>query len=97
MFGPNVQIYTAGHPLHYEPRIKDIEFAKPVVIGNNVWIGGNVTINPGVTIGDNSVIGSGAVVTKDIPENVLAVGNPCKVIRIITDDDKKYCYKDQLI
>ena len=83
MFGPNVQIYTATHPLEAEARNSGREFAKPVSIGNNVWIGGNATICPGVTIGDNVVIGSGAVVTKDIPDSVFAAGNPAKVIKPI--------------
>ena len=74
---------TATHPLEYEARNTGIEFAKPIHIGDNVWIGGGVIINPGVTIGNNSVIGSGSVVVKDIPENVVAVGNPCKVLRSI--------------
>lgn len=88
MIGPNVSLFTAGHPVHPEPRVAGWEFAKPITIGDNVWIGGHAVINPGVTIGDNSVIGSGSVVTKDIPENVIAAGNPCRVIRKITDEDK---------
>jgi acetyltransferase-like isoleucine patch superfamily enzyme len=88
LIGPNVSIYTAGHPLHHEIRNQEYEFALPVRIGNNVWLGGNVVVNPGITIGDNSVIGSGSVITKNIPENVLAAGNPCKVLRKITSDDK---------
>ena len=75
---PSVNIYTATHPLDAESRNKFLEYAKPVTIGNNVWIGGNATILPGVTIGDNVVIGAGSVVTKDIPSNVIAYGNPCK-------------------
>jgi len=94
LIAPNVGIYTAGHPLHYEKRNEQYEYAFPIEIGNNVWIGGNVVINPGVSIGDNTVIGSGSVVTKNIPDNVIAVGNPCKVVREITDDDKKYYYKN---
>jgi acetyltransferase-like isoleucine patch superfamily enzyme len=90
---PNVAIYTAGHPLHYESRNQEYEYAFPITIGNNVWIGGNVVINPGVTIGDNSVIGSGSIVTKDIPSNSVAIGNPCKVVRTITEDDKRYYFK----
>lgn len=93
LIGPNVSIYTAGHPLHYELRNLDYEYAFPVTIGHNVWIGGNVVINPGVSIGHNSVIGSGSVVTKDLPDQVIAVGNPCKVLRKITDEDKLYYYK----
>lgn len=88
--GPRVCIYTAGHPVDAEVRNKQLEFGKKVCIGNSVWIGGNSVINPGVVIGDNVVIGSGSIVTKDIPSGVVAAGNPCKVIRMITDDDKKY-------
>ncbi|MDD2353698.1 MAG: sugar O-acetyltransferase [Atribacterota bacterium] len=93
MLGPNVGIYTAGHPLHHETRNTLYEFAFPVTIGDNVWIGGNVVINPNVNIGKNTVIGSGSVVIKDIPDNVIAVGNPCKVLRKITEDDKLYYYR----
>jgi len=88
LFGPNVSLFTAGHPLHFELILQEIEYALPIAIGNHVWIGGGAIINAGITIGDHSVIGSGSVVTKDIPANVLAVGNPCKVIRTISDDDK---------
>lgn len=95
--GPNVSIYTAGHPIHYKPRNEEYEYAFPVSIGDNVWIGGNVIINPGVSIGNNSVIGSGSVVTKDIPDNVIAVGNPCKVIKEIKDEDALYYYKNKKI
>lgn len=80
---PNCSFYTAGHPLEVELRNKGLEYAKPIKVGDNVWIGGNVIVLPGVTIGDNTVIGAGSVVTKDIPSNVLAVGNPCRVIRTI--------------
>ena len=80
---PNCSFYTAGHPLDVETRNRGIEYAKPIEVGNNVWIGGNVVVLPGVKIGDNVVIGAGSVVTKNIPSNVLAVGNPCKVIREI--------------
>ena len=83
MLGPNCGLYTAGHPENVEIRNSGLEYAKPITIGNNVWIGGNVVILPGVTIGDNSIIGAGSVVTKDIPSNVIAVGNPCKVKRKI--------------
>ena len=75
-------------------RNQGLEYAKPIKIGDNVWIGGNVVINPGVSIGENSVIGSGSVVTKDIPNNVIAIGNPCKVLRVITDDDKDVYFKN---
>jgi len=88
LIGPDVGIYTAGHPLHYEKRKDNLEFALPITIGNNVWIGGHVVINPGITIGNNVVIGSGSVVTRDIPSNVVAAGNPCKVLREITDKDR---------
>lgn len=90
MFGPRVGLYTAGHPIDAVIRNEYYEYGKSITIGNNVWVGGNVVVNPGVTIGDNVVIGSGAVVTKDIPSNVIAVGNPCKVLREINDQDKKY-------
>lgn len=83
MMAPRAQILTASHPLEYEARNSGIEFAKEIRIGDNVWIGGGAIINPGVTIGNNSVIGSGSVVTKDIPENVVAAGNPCRIIREI--------------
>ncbi len=83
MLAPSVQILTATHPLEAAARIAGQEFAKPITIGDNVWIGGGAIINPGVTIGKNSVIGSGSVVIKDIPENVMAAGNPCKVIKKI--------------
>src|SRR4051812_39391033 len=81
MFGPNVQIYTATHPLNHEERASGLEYAKPIVIGEDVWVGGSAVICPGVTIGDRTVIGAGSVVTKDIPADVFAAGNPCKVIR----------------
>lgn len=77
--GPNCGIYAAGHPTNIQERNEGLEYAKKVTIGNNVWIGGNVTIVPGVTIGDNVTIGAGSVVTKDIPSNCIAYGNPCKV------------------
>ncbi|PML97934.1 sugar O-acetyltransferase [Vibrio breoganii] len=84
MFAPNVQIYTAGHPIDPVQRIEvGIEFGLPIKIGNNVWLGGGVIVCPGVTIGENAVIGAGSVVVKDIPANVVAAGNPCKVIRTI--------------
>ena len=94
MFAPNVSLFTAGHPIHATPRNEGWEYAFPITIGNNVWIGGNTVINPGVSIGDNTVIGSGSVVTKDIPANVVAVGNPCRVIKEITDTDKAYYFKN---
>lgn len=79
--GPNCGFYTAGHPLDAETRNKGLEFAKPINVGNNVWFGGNVVVMPGVSIGDNCVIGAGSVVTKDIPANSVAVGNPCRIIK----------------
>ena len=79
--GPNCGFYTAGHPLDAERRNEGLEYAKPITVGNNVWFGGNVCVLPGVTIGDNVVIGAGSVVNKDIPSNVVAAGNPCKVIK----------------
>lgn len=96
MFAPNVAVYTAGHPIHPDSRNSGYEYGIGVTIGDNVWIGGNVVINPGVNIGNNVVIGSGSVVTKDIPDNMIAVGNPCKVIREITESDRKYYYKDRV-
>lgn len=81
--GPNCGFYTAGHPLNPDERNKGLEYAKPINVGNNVWFGGNITVLPGVTIGNNCTIGAGSVVTKDIPDNSLAFGNPCKVIRKI--------------
>jgi maltose O-acetyltransferase len=83
MFGPNVQLYTAYHPMEATPRNSGRELAAPITIGNNVWLGGGVIVCPNVTIGNNTVIGAGAVVTKPIPDNVFAAGNPCKVIREI--------------
>lgn len=90
LFGPRVGLYTAGHPIDAVVRNEALEYGKPITIGDNVWVGGNVVVNPGVTIGNNVVIGSGAIVTKDIPDNVIAVGNPCRVLRKINADDKKY-------
>ncbi|MEF2764609.1 MAG: sugar O-acetyltransferase [Mediterraneibacter sp.] len=92
---PNVAIYTAGHPLHPVARNSMYEYGISVTIGDNVWIGGNTVIMPGVHIGSNTVIGAGSVVTKDIPDWSVAVGNPCRVIKKITEEDKKYYYKDR--
>ena len=94
MFGPNVIIATAGLPVDPPLREKVAQFNIPVRIGKNVWIGAGAIVLPGVTIGDHSVIGAGSVVTKDIPPNVVAVGNPCRVLREINDRDKEYYYKD---
>jgi len=91
---PNCGFYTAGHPLDVEQRNQGLEIAWPITVGNNVWIGGNVVILPGVTIGDNTVIGSGSIVTKDIPAGVVAAGNPCRVIRKITEEDKNKYRRD---
>ncbi|MDD6431755.1 MAG: sugar O-acetyltransferase [Lactobacillaceae bacterium] len=93
MFGPRVNIFTAGHPIHPVSRNSGYEYGIPITIGDNVWIGGNVTVCPGVTIGNNVVIGAGSVVTKNIPDNVVAVGNPCHVLRKITNADKPYYFK----
>ena len=90
MLGPNVVIATAGHPILPELREKALQFNLPVHIGKNCWLGAGVIVLPGVTIGDNTVIGAGSVVTKDIPANVVAVGNPCKVLREINEHDKEY-------
>ena len=95
MIAPNVSIFTAGHPIDAKKRNEEWEYAIPVTIGNNVWIGGNSVINPGVNIGDNTVIGSGSVVTRDIPSNVIAAGNPCKVIREITKADEDFYFKNR--
>ncbi|WP_138495176.1 sugar O-acetyltransferase [Paenibacillus pinistramenti] len=95
MFGPNVTVATAGHPILPELREQAYQYNAPVTIGRNCWIGAGVLILPGITIGDNTVIGAGSVVTKDIPANVVAVGNPCKVHREINERDKEFYYKDR--
>ena len=94
LIGPNVTICTTGHPIHPAHRL-DGMYSFPVTIGDNVWIGGNVFILPGVAIGENSVIGAGSIVNKDIPANVVAVGNPCKVLREINDRDAEYYFGDR--
>ena len=94
---PNVAIYTAGHPIHPETRNSGYEYGKAVTIGDNVWVGGNAVVCLGVHIGSNVVIGAGNVVTKDIPDWSFAAGNPCKVIRKITDDDKRKLFKNEEI
>lgn len=95
LIAPNVSIYTAGHPIHPASRNTGYEYGIGITIGNNVWIGGNTCIMPGVKIGNNVVIGGGSVVTKDIPDNMIAVGNPCRVIREITEEDREYYFKDK--
>lgn len=97
MFGPNVTLATPGHPILPELRKKSYEYNIPIRIGKNCWLGAGVVVLPGVTIGDNSVIGAGSVVTKDIPENCVAVGNPCRVLREISEHDRKYYFKDKTI
>ena len=89
---PNCGFYTAGHPIDFERRNQGLEYAYPITVGDNVWIGAGVQVMPGVTIGSNVVIGGGSVVVKDIPSDSVAVGNPCKVIRAITEEDKKTCW-----
>ena len=97
MFGPNVTVATAGHPILPELREKMYQYNFPVHIGKNCWIGAGVVIVPGITIGDNVVIGAGSVVTKDLPSNVVAVGNPCRVLREVNERDKKYYFEDRKI
>lgn len=97
MFGPNVTVSAGTHPIHPELRSKQAQYNIPIHIGNNVWIGANSVILTGVNIGDNSVIGAGSIVTKDIPSNVIAVGNPCRVLREINENDMKYYYRDMKI
>lgn len=97
MFGPNVTVASAGHPVLPELREKAYQFNMPVHIGKNCWIGAGAVIVPGVTIGDNTVIGAGSVVTKDIPADVVAVGNPCRVLREIGEKDREYYYKQRRI
>lgn len=95
MFGPNVTVATAGHPILPELRQKGYQYNAPVRIGKNCWIGAGVIIVPGVTIGDNVVVGAGSIVTKDLPDNVVAVGNPCKVLREVNEHDREYYFKDR--
>lgn len=90
--GPDCGFHTAGHPIDFERRNRGLEYAYSITVGDNVWIGAGVQVMPGVTIGSNVVIGGGSVVVKDIPSNCVAVGNPCKVIRAITEADKKTCW-----
>lgn len=97
MFGPNVTLATAGHPILPELREKALQFNMPIHIGSNCWLGSGVVVLPGVTIGDNTVIGAGSIVTKDIPANVVAVGNPCHVLREINEHDREFYFKDRKI
>lgn len=94
LLAPNVSIYTAGHPIHPDSRNSLYEYGIDVTIGDNVWLGGNVIVCPGVTIGSNCVIGAGSVVTRDIPDWSLAAGNPCRVIRKITEEDRRYYFRN---
>lgn len=97
MFGPNVILATAGHPILAELRQQMYQYNMPIHIGKNCWLGAGAIVLPGVTIGENTVIGAGSVVTKDIPANVVAAGNPCRVMREINDHDKQYYFKDRKI
>ena len=97
MFGPNVTITTANHPIEPELRARGLQYNKDVFIGENAWIGAGVMILPGVHIGKNTVIGAGSVVTRDIPENVVAVGNPCRVMRPVSERDREYFFRDERI
>ncbi len=97
MLGPHVTVSTAGHPILPDLRQKAYQYNAPVHIGKNCWLGAGVIVLPGITIGDNSVIGAGSIVTKDIPANVVAVGNPCRVLREINEHDKEYYFKDKKI
>ena len=97
MFGPNVTVATANHPIDAELRDRGLQYNKDVHIGNNVWIGAGAVIVPGVTIGDDAIIGAGSIVTKDIPANVVAVGNPCRVLREVGEHDREYFYKNEKI
>lgn len=97
MFGPNVTVATAGHPILPELRQQGYQYNAPVHIGKNCWLGSGVIVLPGVTIGDNVVVGAGSIVTKDLPDNVVAVGNPCKVLREVNEHDKEYYFKNYRI
>ena len=97
MLGPNVIIATAGHPILPELREKAYQYNASVTIGKNFWLGAGVIILPGITIGDNVVIGAGSIVTKDIPSNIVAVGNPCRILREVNEHDKKYYFKNRMI
>ena len=95
--GPNVVLATAGHPIIPELREQAYQYNAPVRVGRNCWLGANVVVVPGVTIGDNVVVGAGSVVTKDLPDNVIAVGNPCKILREVNEYDRVYYFKDRKI
>jgi len=97
MIGPNVTLATAGHPILPELREQNYQYNMPVHIGRNCWLGTGVIVLPGVTIGDNVVVGAGSIVTKDLPDNVVAVGNPCRVLRQISDHDRQYYFKNRRI
>lgn len=97
MIGPNVTIATAGHPIDPELRRKGLQYNMPVRIGKNCWLGAGVIVMPGVTIGDNTVIGAGSVVTRDIPSGVVAVGNPCRVMREVGERDREFYFRDRKI
>ena len=97
MFGPNVTLATAGHPIDPTLRSRGLQYNLPIRIGCNCWLGAGVIVMPGVTIGDNTVIGAGSIVTKDIPSNVVAVGNPCRVLREVGEQDKIYYWRDKKI
>ncbi len=97
MFGPNVVLATAGHPITPELRKRGYQYNAPIHIGKNCWLGAGVLVMPGITIGDNVIIGAGSVVTKDIPSNVIAVGNPCHILREVNEHDREYYFKDNKI
>lgn len=97
MIGPNVIIATAGHPILPELREQSYQYNMPVHIGRNCWLGAGVIVLPGITIGDNVVVGAGSVVTKDLPSNVIAVGNPCRILREVNEHDKEYYFKQRKI
>lgn len=97
MFGPKVTVAVAGHPILPELREQAYQYNMPVHIGKNCWIGANAVILPGITIGDNVVVGAGSVVTKNLPDNVVAVGNPCRILREINEHDREYYFKDRKI
>jgi maltose O-acetyltransferase len=90
MFGPRVELITATHPIDAGARVRGLEYGLSITIGNRVWLGAGVIVNPGVSIGDHTIVGAGAVVTKDLPANVIAVGNPARILREITEDDQKF-------